>query len=93
MTRARASPVVGKILKSHEDTFVKHPDSDQLSLAMFLLYEYLKGEQSFWWPYMQVMNESDLTCFWSDEELDLLRDVELKHEALVYREEVLEEWT
>ena len=39
------------------------------------------------------MNESDLACFWSDEELDLLRDVELKHEAQIYREEVLDEWT
>jgi hypothetical protein len=38
------------------------------------------------------MNESDLACFWSTEELDLLRDAELKHEAEEYRDEVLHEW-
>lgn len=38
------------------------------------------------------MNESDICCFWSDEELDLLKDQELKLEAKVYREEVEEEW-
>lgn len=38
------------------------------------------------------MNESDLACFWSDEELDLLRDDELRREAKTYRDEVLEEW-
>jgi hypothetical protein len=38
------------------------------------------------------MNESDLACFWSETELDLLKDVELKKEAIVYREEVDDEW-
>jgi len=38
------------------------------------------------------MNESDLACFWPPEELDLLRDAELKREAEEYRDEVLLEW-
>jgi hypothetical protein len=38
------------------------------------------------------MNESDIACFWQDRELDLFRDVELKKEAIVYREEVEAEW-
>lgn len=54
--------------------------------------EYLKGEKSFWYPYLSVMNESDICCFWSEEELDLLNDPELKREALIYRDEVEEEW-
>ena len=73
--------------------FLKHPDSDQLSLAIFLLVEYLKGpEKSFWWPYLDVMNESDLACFWTEQELATLGDYELKREAGTYRDEVMIEW-
>jgi hypothetical protein len=50
-------------------------------LAVFLLAEYLKGEKSFWHPYIDVMNESDIACFWTDEELSRMCDYELKKEA------------
>jgi hypothetical protein len=46
-----------------------------------LLAEYLKGEKSFWHPYIDVMNESDLACFWTDDELTRMCDFELKKEA------------
>ena len=41
-----------------------HPDREQLLLATFLLYEHLKGSASFWKPYIDVMNVSDLVCNW-----------------------------
>jgi hypothetical protein len=44
----------------------KHPDVDQLTLTAFLLYHYLKGESSFWFPYINVMNKSDLIGFWPE---------------------------
>ena len=56
------------------------------------MHHYLKKEKSFWWPYIEVMNESDLCCFWNEEELNLLNDFELKKEALTYKNEVLLEW-
>lgn len=58
-----------------------------------MIAEYLKGPESFWWPYLDVMNESDLVSFWKPEEIDRLCDYELKKEAQVYREEVEYEWT
>ena len=39
-------------------------------LAMFLTMEYLKGKDSFWKPYIDVMNESDLVGFWDQDELE-----------------------
>lgn len=58
-----------------------------------MLAEYLKGpEKSFWWPYIDVMNESDLACFWKTEELARMCDYELKMEAETYRDEVVIEW-
>jgi hypothetical protein len=64
-----------------------------LTLAVFLISEYLKGSESFWWPYIDVMNESDLVSFWKPEEVERLCDYELKKEAQVYREEVEYEWS
>ena len=60
---------------------------------MFLMHEYsAKGDKSFWWPYIQVMNESDLASDWKDEEIAEMRDYALKKSAKTYREEIEEEW-
>lgn len=81
------------MIKQNPHIFIKHPDCDQLCLAIFLLSEYLKGpEKSFWWPYIDVMNESDIASFWSESELERLGDYELKREAQTYKDEVLFEW-
>ena len=93
MARVRNTDGIKDVIFDNPHLFIKHPDCDQLSLAVFLLSEYLKGpDQSFWWPYLDVMNESDLACFWRENELDRLCDYELKKEADTYREEVVYEW-
>jgi len=56
---------------------MKHADADQLCLSLFLMHEFLKGPTSYWWPYLDVMNESDLAYKWSDDELKLLNDFEV----------------
>lgn len=38
------------------------------------------------------MNESDLASNWEEKELDLLKEYELKKDALTYKEEVEIEW-
>jgi hypothetical protein len=93
VTRVRNTDGIKEVVKDNPHLFIKHPDCDQLCLAIFLLSEYLKGsEKSFWWPYIDIMNESDLASFWKETELDRLCDYELKKEAMVYRDEVLYEW-
>ena len=92
MTRVRQTEGVKDVIAEHPQLFVKHPDADQLSLALFLLAEHRKGDSSFWWPYLEVMNESDLACFWEPHELEALGDFEIKREAEAYRDEVLIEW-
>jgi len=39
------------------------------------------------------MNTSDLTYQWSDQELRMLNDFELFHQAVGYREDIEDEWT
>ena len=78
LKRIRAEPELAKIIEENDFLYgKKHPDVDQLTLCTFLMYHYLKGEDSFWWPYIQVMNTSDLCSHWPKEELDLIKDSEL----------------
>ena len=60
--------------------------------AMFLLMHYLEGASSFWYPYISVMNEADLVCFWDAEEIEQFRDVELMLDAELYKSEIETEW-
>mgnify|MGYP001613702281 CR=1 FL=1 len=65
--RVRQCDELKSIIKSNPDIFKTHPDADQLTLTLFLMYESLKGENSFWYLYIKVMGEADLACFWSEE--------------------------
>ena len=56
------------------------------------MYHYLKGESSFWWPYLNVMNPSDLLGKWSQKEKELFKDNSIVLDADVYTEETKIEW-
>ena len=93
VARAKACPELRQLIADNFDVFGDiHPDREQLLLATFLLYEHLKGADSFWQPYLRVMNVSDLACDWEAGELDQFMDVELKMDAELYRSEIETEW-
>jgi len=52
----------------------------------------LKGEESFWYPFFQVINLSDLPMHWSNDELTEFQDAVLKQNIINYREEFDIEW-
>jgi len=53
VNRVKNHPQLAKVIKENEQLLGKdHPDTDQMILGMFLTYEYLLGEKSFWWPYI-----------------------------------------
>jgi hypothetical protein len=62
------------MLERHPAIFKDHYDAEYLVLIIFLFYEMLKGEDSFWHPYFQIINVSDLPMLWTDEEIDELQD-------------------
>lgn len=63
---AKNCPVLKPIFMKNLKYFGKlHPDYIQLTLTVFLLYENKKQDKSFWWPYIQVLNKSDLLHQWS----------------------------
>lgn len=47
---------------------------------------------SFWAPYLNVMNTSDLTYQWSEEELRSLQDFEVVYQAKSYQSDLDDEW-
>jgi hypothetical protein len=42
---------LSKVIDSHQEIFKHHFDSEYLILIVFLWYEFLKEEKSFWYPY------------------------------------------
>ena len=61
-------------------------------LATFLLFHHLKGPSSFWYPYLSVMNLSDIASSWSEQELHQFMDKELQMDAELYASEIDTEW-
>ena len=59
-------------IEKHPKIFKEHYDSEYLILAVFLFYEFLKEEKSFWYPYFQIVNFSDLPMCWTEDEVDEL---------------------
>ena len=91
--RIEKVPELAKVFEENDSLFgSKHPDTDQLTLTVFLLYNALMGEKSFWWPYLQVMNEADMTGFWPLEQIEAFKDSELKNDAQLYCFEFDIEW-
>ncbi len=52
----------------------------------------LKGEKSFWFPYFQIINISDLPMFWEEADIEELQDLVLKRDVAEYKKEYEEEW-
>lgn len=60
------------MLQKHPEIFKEHYDAEYLVLIIFMFHEMLKGEDSFWHPYFEIINISDLPMLWTDEEIDEL---------------------
>lgn len=83
---------IASVFLDNAELFEVHHDGEYLSLIVFIVYEILKGDKSFWKPYFDVFPNADVLGFWSDAELSELQDSELTLEALRYRKELDEEW-
>ena len=48
----------------------KHEDWEQLTLALAMLYEYQLGEESFWYPYLNLLPaDIEFFCNWPWEDI------------------------
>ena len=60
---------ISEIYRAHEDIFVTNADRDYLTLVLFLIWERVKGEDSFWHTYFECAQDADLPAVWEDQEV------------------------
>ena len=65
---ARASPI-GHLFENHDGLFVTNYDRDSSILIVYLVYERLKGEESFYHPYFEMVDAPEPTCYWPEDTL------------------------
>lgn len=65
---------IGPLIAKHPELYKHHYDAEYLLLGTYLMHELLKGEASFWHPYFEIVNFSDLPMLWSDDEVNELQD-------------------
>ena len=63
----------------------ENSDAEQLTLTLFLIYEYQKGADSFWKPYLDLMPDVKFFCHWPDNVLMATQDVSLIRNAIMYQ--------
>lgn len=88
----KRSPEMCALYDAHPQIFKKHYDAEFLTLIVYLWHEKTKGEASFWKPYLDIINFTDLPFLWSDEEIDQFQDAVLQQNVKRYRTEFEEEW-
>ena len=90
---AQEHPIIGHVYKENPQLFTKdHDDYEQLTLAVFMMYEYQKGKDSYWFPYLNLLPDVEFFCNWDEKILDLLEDEQLYYEAINYKRDIELEW-
>jgi hypothetical protein len=88
--KARDHEVVGKLIRENPLLFNEDcsHDWEQLILFTFIIYEFQKGEESFWWPYLDLMPDFEFFCDWPEKEVFNVQDYGLIFHALDYKKEM-----
>eukprot|EP00347_Sterkiella_histriomuscorum_P010062 403338831 len=89
--RARSSEI-GFIFANHENVFKSSEDRDFLTLLVFMMCEFQKGDQSFWYPYFNAVDPGELTCYWDQKYLSALDDKECIEQIREYGASMDEMW-
>ena len=63
-----------------------------MTLVIYIIYEFLKGADSFWKPYLDLMPDVKFFCHWPLDLVDATQDPNLVRYAKDYKAELQEEW-
>ena len=93
MELAHNHPIIGHVFRENPKIFTKeHDDYEQLTLTLFMMYEYQKTTESFWFPYLNLLPDVEFFCNWNKEELDAIEDPDLAYETKSYKRDIELEW-
>ena len=65
---AEKVPQLKKIIDKYPLFSKESPEYEQTTLSLILLWEYQKGEESYWWPYIDLLPEFEKYTWELDEQ-------------------------
>ena len=83
---------IGFLLVEHPDIFERRISGEHLKLIVFVCHEMTKGEGSFWHPYFQITEKTDMLMQWGMKDLEQLQDTSLVDETLLEKAFLQEEY-
>ena len=91
---AQRHPILGQVFLENPSMFSEEEKGDweQLTLVVFIIYEYQKGADSFWKPYLDLMPDVQFFCHWQQDLIDATQDHNLMKYTHEYRAELHAEW-
>ena len=84
---AQRHEVLGPIIAENPHVFSEDEKGDweQLTLVIFIIYEYQKGEDSFWKPYLDLMPDVKFFCHYPEDMVVATQDLNLIQYATEYK--------
>jgi len=58
---------IGHLFELHDNLFFTNSDRDTFILLVYIVYERLRGEESFYHPYLEMIDSRLHTTYWPDE--------------------------
>ena len=58
---------IGYLFDMHDNLFVTTPERDSNILMVYMIYERLKGEESFYHPYFEMIDAFQHSSYWPEE--------------------------
>ena len=87
-SKFRQDPQIGHLLDKHPELFDQGLNCAHLVVIFFLLHEMSKGENSYWYHYLEISALPDMPAQWIEEDLNELHDPIMKQEAIDELEEM-----
>ena len=67
--KMRSPQLWQEVFDPHPEVYKTHYDFEYLRIITYVFHEMLKGADSFWHPYFEVISWSDIPMLWDDAEL------------------------
>lgn len=90
--KAREDKYLSRILEAHREVFYDDDNGEYNTLIAYLIKERLKGKESFFYPFLAMIEDAETAVVWDKETIDFIEEPSLKQEALDAQHEFKEEW-
>lgn len=90
--KGEESPIA-PVYEEFPEVYQTHPSKDLFKLVAYIMYEFGKGEESFWHPFLVTFpKDVEVLTDWSESELEELEDLFLTSEAQSRIRLLKDEW-